>query len=40
MLSVYKFSLKNIAKNDCEGVMTYSLPLYLQWNMDYFKDDN
>ena len=30
----YKLSLKNIAHNDCEGVFTISLPLYLQWNMD------
>lgn len=32
----FKFSLKNIAQNDCEGVKTLSLPLYLVWNMDYY----
>ena len=29
----YKLSLKNIAKNDCEGTQTVSLPLYLLWNL-------
>lgn len=33
----YKLSLKNIAHNDCEGVFTISLPLYLQWNMDQMR---
>lgn len=33
----YKLSLKNIAKNDCEGVLTYSLPLYLVWNIDRYR---
>lgn len=32
----FKLSLKNIAKNDVEGVATISLPLYLQWNMNYY----
>lgn len=32
----FKFSLKNIAQNDCEGVKTLRLPLYLVWNMDYY----
>lgn len=30
----YKLSMKNIADNDCEGVKTINLPLYLIWNMD------
>lgn len=30
----YKLSLKNIAVNDIEGTSTYSLPLYLLWNID------
>lgn len=34
----YKLSLKNIATNDCEGVETISLPLYLQWNMDKYRN--
>lgn len=29
----YKLSLKNIASNECEGVDTISLPLYLVWNI-------
>lgn len=29
----YKLSLKNIAINECEGVNTINLPLYLVWNM-------
>ena len=32
----FKLSFKNIAKNDVEGVATISLPLYLQWNMNYY----
>jgi hypothetical protein len=32
----YKLSLKNIAKNDVEGVKTISLPLYLEWNMEKY----
>ena len=36
----YKLSLKNIAHNDCEGVFTISLPLYLQWNMDQIRKNN
>ncbi len=33
----YKLSLKNIAWNDYEGVYTVSLPLFLEWNMDYYQ---
>ena len=33
----YKLSLKNIARNDYEGVSTISLPLFLEWNMDYYR---
>jgi len=36
----FKLSLKNIAKNDVEGAQTISLPLYLEWNMDYYIKSN
>lgn len=29
----FKLSRKNIAENDCEGTKTYSIPLYLTWNI-------
>ena len=31
-----KLSKKNIAKNVCEKTLTYSIPLYLTWNIDYY----
>ena len=31
-----KISGKNIAKNLCENTMTYSIPLYLCWNIDRY----
>jgi predicted AAA+ superfamily ATPase len=31
-----KLSRKNIAKNVCEKTLTYSIPLYLTWNIDYY----
>lgn len=33
----YKFSLKNIAINKIEEKKTISLPLYLIWNMDFYR---
>lgn len=33
----FKLSLKNIASNDCEGTATISLPLYLLWNIDFYR---
>ena len=33
----YKLSLKNIAVNECEGVTTVNLPLYMQCNMDKYR---
>lgn len=33
----YKLSLKNIAINTVEEAETVSLPLYLLWNMDFYK---
>ena len=33
---VVKLSEKNIAKNVCESTVSYSIPLYLGWNMDYY----
>ena len=33
----FKLSTKNIAQNMCEQTRTYSLPLYLAWNMDNYK---
>lgn len=33
----YKLSEKNIARNDVEGTRTYSLPLYLGWNMERYE---
>ena len=33
----YKFSLKNIAINTIEEKKTISLPLYLIWNMDFYR---
>lgn len=32
----FKISLKNIARNLCEQTETYSLPLYLLWNLGYY----
>ena len=31
-----KLSRKNIAKNLCETTETYSIPLYLEWNIDNY----
>ena len=31
-----KLSEKNIAENVCETTVTYSIPLYLGWNLDFF----
>ncbi len=31
-----KLSEKNIAENLCESTITYSIPLYLGWNLDYY----
>lgn len=31
-----KLSRKNIAENLCEKTLTYSIPLYLEWNIDYY----
>ena len=31
-----KLSRKNIAENLCESTMTYSIPLYLEWNIDNY----
>jgi predicted AAA+ superfamily ATPase len=31
-----KLSKKNIAENVCEKTLTYSIPLYLTWNIDYY----
>jgi len=31
-----KLSEKNIAENVCESTVSYSIPLYLGWNMDYY----
>ncbi len=31
-----KLSRKNIAENLCEGTVTYSIPLYLAWNIDRY----
>ncbi len=31
-----KLSEKNIAMNHCEGTLTYSIPLYLAWNIDRY----
>ena len=33
----FKLSSKNIAHNMCEHTMTYSIPLYLAWNMDKYE---
>lgn len=33
----YKFSLKNIGVNEIEGKKTFNLPLYLIWNMDFYR---
>ena len=32
----FKLSQKNIAENDLEGTKTYSIPLYLCWNLDEY----
>lgn len=34
--SGFKLSEKNIAENICEGTKTYSIPLYLTWNMEWY----
>jgi len=31
-----KLSQKNIAKNECQKTTTYSIPLYLTWNIDFY----
>nr|WP_027872396.1 ATP-binding protein [[Eubacterium] cellulosolvens] len=31
-----KLSKKNIAENLCESTKTYSIPLYLEWNIDHY----
>ena len=31
-----KLSEKNIAENSCEFTVTYSIPLFLGWNLDYY----
>ena len=31
-----KLSQKNIAENQCEKTITYSIPLYLAWNIDFY----
>ena len=31
-----KLSQKNIAVNECENTITYNIPLYLCWNIDYY----
>lgn len=33
----FKLSLKNIAENDCEGTKAISLPLYLIWNINFYR---
>jgi len=33
----FKLSQKNIAENDLEGTKTYSIPLYLCWNLDGYR---
>jgi predicted AAA+ superfamily ATPase len=35
-----KLSEKNIAENACESTASYSIPLYLGWNIDYFLSRN
>ncbi|MCR4640395.1 MAG: ATP-binding protein [Lachnospiraceae bacterium] len=32
----FKLSMRNIAENDVEGTRTYSIPLYLSWNVDRY----
>ena len=32
----FKLSLKNIAENLCENTTTFSLPLYLSWNLKHY----
>lgn len=32
----FKLSQKNIAGNMCEKTMTYNVPLYLNWNVDFY----
>ena len=32
----FKLSLKNIGMNEIDGVKTFSLPLYLAWNMEFY----
>ncbi len=31
-----KLSQKNIAVNECENTITYNIPLFLCWNIDYY----
>lgn len=33
----FKLSLKNIAENSCEDTRAISLPLYLLWNIDFYR---
>ena len=35
-----KLSQKNIAENQCEKTITYSIPLYLAWNIDFYVGKN
>ena len=35
-----KLSERNIGENICEATVTYSIPLYLGWNLDYFLSRN
>lgn len=37
--SGFKLSEKNIAENICEGTKTYSIPLYLTWNMEWYLEE-
>ena len=32
----FKLSGKNMAKNDCEGTVAFSIPLYLTWNLLHY----
>ena len=36
--SGFKLSQKNIAENNVEGTKTYSIPLYLCWNLDGYRN--
>lgn len=35
----FKLSRKNIAENMCEKTRTYSIPLYLGWNLNYYEGE-